>query len=152
MQCYMEPLGQHCIGFCPVQCCLKSIKRTLNKIFSYEMLSGAPWGFDLCNVVPRVLRQHDIEQEFFFFLHCCLEPQEQHYIGFLLVQCYLEPLVQNYAGFLSAQYCPKSISCTGKTFHRKTICSVVFEASDNIAQEKILFNVVLILLGQALHR
>ena len=41
MQCCLEPLGQHCIRFLPVQCCPKSIKTTLNMIFSYAMLSGA---------------------------------------------------------------------------------------------------------------
>ena len=41
MQCCLEPLGQHCIGFWPVHCCPKSIKTTLNRIFSYALLSGA---------------------------------------------------------------------------------------------------------------
>ena len=40
MQCCLEPLGQHYIGLLPVQC-PKSIKTTLNRIFSYTMLSGA---------------------------------------------------------------------------------------------------------------
>ena len=38
---YWEPLGQQCRGFLSMQCCPKSIKRTLNRIFSYAMLSGA---------------------------------------------------------------------------------------------------------------
>ena len=32
-QCCLEFLGQHCTRFLPVQCCPKSIKKTLNKIF-----------------------------------------------------------------------------------------------------------------------
>ena len=82
VQCCLEPPGQHCTSLLPVPCCPKRIKTTLNKIFpvqccprriqtilngsfSFAMLSGAsrtilprifvPY---LCNVVPRVLRQH----------------------------------------------------------------------------------------------
>ena len=40
MQCCLEPLGQHCIGFLTVQCCPKCIKKTLNRNFFYAMLSG----------------------------------------------------------------------------------------------------------------
>ena len=41
MQFCLEPLGQYCIGFSPVQCYSKSIKTTLNRIISYAMLSRA---------------------------------------------------------------------------------------------------------------
>ena len=41
MQCYLEPFGQHCLGFSAVQCFPKSIKTTLHRTFSYAMLSGA---------------------------------------------------------------------------------------------------------------
>ena len=41
MQSCLKRLGQHCIGFCPVQCCSMSIKVTLHRMFSYAMLSGA---------------------------------------------------------------------------------------------------------------
>ena len=60
-----------CTKFLPEQCCPKSIKTTLNRIFSYEMLSGDSWdsqSFYLCNVVPRVLRQHWIR---FVPVQCC---------------------------------------------------------------------------------
>ena len=33
MQSFLEPLREYCIWFLPVQCCLKSIKRTLHRIF-----------------------------------------------------------------------------------------------------------------------
>ena len=36
MQCCLEPLGQHCIRFSPMQSCPKSIKTTLNKIFPVQ--------------------------------------------------------------------------------------------------------------------
>ena len=37
------------------------------------------WGFDLCNIVPRVLRQHCTE---FVLMQCCQEPLGQHGIEF----------------------------------------------------------------------
>ena len=33
VQCFLGPLGQHCIRFLPVQCCPKSIKTSFNNIF-----------------------------------------------------------------------------------------------------------------------
>ena len=41
MQSCLEPFGQHSIEFPAVQCYLKGIKTTLDRIFSYAMLSGA---------------------------------------------------------------------------------------------------------------
>ena len=38
---FWEPLWQHCTGFLSMKCCPKNIKRTLNRIFSYAVLSGA---------------------------------------------------------------------------------------------------------------
>ena len=62
-QCCLEPTGQNCTKFLPVQCCPNSMKTKLNRIFSCVMLSGASWitlhkaqSFYLSNVVPRVLR------------------------------------------------------------------------------------------------
>ena len=40
VQCCLEPQGQHCLGYLLVQCYPKSIKTTLNSIFSCAMLSG----------------------------------------------------------------------------------------------------------------
>ena len=117
MQSFLEPLREYCIGFLPVQCCLKSIKRTLHRIFFIQSC-----------VEP--LEQHGIRfspvQEYFtcrpksiraklhriFFMQCCLEPLGQHCIGFLTVQC-----------------CPK---CIKKTLNRNffyAMLSGVFQAS-----------------------
>ena len=41
MHCYLEPLGQHCTRFLPVQYGPKSIKATLNRILFRALLSGA---------------------------------------------------------------------------------------------------------------
>ena len=43
MQFFLEPLGQHCIGFRPVQRSPKSIKQNCTGFFSHAMLSGASW-------------------------------------------------------------------------------------------------------------
>ena len=43
MQSCLEPLRQDYIEFSDVQCCPKSIKTKLHRIFSYAMLSGAFW-------------------------------------------------------------------------------------------------------------
>ena len=80
-----------------MQCCTKGIKTTLNKIFSYAILSWSisdniALGFDLRNVVPRVLRR---DWTGFFLTECCLEHLGQHCMGFCPVQC-----------------CPKSIKTT----------------------------------------
>ena len=40
MQCCLESLGQHDIGFLPVQCCPKSIKAKFHRTIFYAMLSG----------------------------------------------------------------------------------------------------------------
>ena len=98
-------------GFSLVQCCPKSIKTTLNKIFSSAMLCGASWtilhkSFYLCNVVPRVLRQHWTG---IFPLQCCLEPLGQHSTKFLPVKC-----------------CPKSVKTTLKVIFS---CPTFSEAS-----------------------
>ena len=44
-------LRQHWTGFVPVQCCPKSIKTTLNRIFSCAMLSGDSW-----KTLPKVFK------------------------------------------------------------------------------------------------
>ena len=52
-----------CTTFLPLECCPKSIRTTLNRIFSCAMLFEASWAtaqgfFYLCDVVPGVLKQH----------------------------------------------------------------------------------------------
>ena len=41
IQSFLEPFGRHSTEFSAVQCYLKGIKTTLDRIFSYAMLSGA---------------------------------------------------------------------------------------------------------------
>ena len=84
-------------------------------------------GLYLHNVDPVVLRQYCTE---FLPVQCCLEPLGQHCTRFY--QCNIVPRVSS-----------------GTTLHRKILMQyIVLEVLDNFAQEKILFNVVLILLGQ----
>ena len=80
---------KHCIGLWPVQCCSKSIKTTLYRIFSYAMLFGAFW-----TTLHR-------------FITCAMLSQDC--IGFFLMQCCLEPFRQLYISFWPVQCCPKSI-------------------------------------------
>ena len=95
-------------------------------------------GFSLCNVVPRVLRQHLTR---FLHVHHCLQPQGQHCIGYLPVQC-----------------CPKSIKttlnrttlssqCCLKT-SRTILCNVGQWHTDMFSQENNQYYVVLICLSQ----
>ena len=52
-----------CTRFLPLECCPKSIRTTLNRVFSCAMLFEASWEtaqgfFYLCDVVLGVLKQH----------------------------------------------------------------------------------------------
>ena len=76
-------LNQHWIGRCAMlsQMYLDNIGKTM---FLYN--TGSLWdnnaeGFCLCNVVPRVLKEHWTG---FFLMQCCQEPEGQHYIRFFL--------------------------------------------------------------------
>ena len=91
VQYFLEALGQHCTRFLPMQYCPKSIKTTLNKIFFlfhvvWSQLDSIAQSVYLCNVVPRVLRQHWTG---FLSVQCCLESFEQHCKKFLPVHAVL---------------------------------------------------------------
>ena len=115
MPCCLEPVKQHCIEFWPVQCCLKCIKAKLHRTVFHAMLSGAyrttlhSIYFDLCNVIPRVLRQHWAE---FFLMQCCLEPLREYCIGFSAVNC-----------------CPTSIKTTLHAIFSDAMLSGAFRAT-----------------------
>ena len=111
VQCCLEPLGQHWTRTFLVQCSTKSIKTTLNSIFSCATLFGASWitfhkdftyamlsqeywnnieqFFFLCNVVWNLLG--NTVQEFYL---CNIVPTvlRQHWTGLFLVECCVEPL------------------------------------------------------------
>ena len=125
-----------------MQCCLKSIKTTLNRIFSHAMLSGdycitllkvstcailsiEYWDkiqqdFFLCNVIWRLL--DNIEQDF-LLCHAVQTVLRQHWTGFLPVQCF-----------------PKSIKTTLSKFFSCAMLS--FRFFDNIVPSFYLCNVV----------
>ena len=75
-------------------------------IVAWNLSNITASGFDLCKVVPRVLRQNYRE---LFLMQCCLEPVEQCYIEFWPVQC-----------------CPKSIKAK---LHRIIFYAMLPEAS-----------------------
>ena len=122
MHCW-DLLKQHCTRFLLIKWCPKSIKITLNRIFSYLFLSGASrttlhrffmWydtlGTILCRS-QRVLRQHWTR---FFPEHWCLEPQRKHCIEFLSPLHMPEPYVMLF----------KSLQTT---LHRSNFYAILFE-------------------------
>ena len=88
--------GEHCTRFLHVQCCPKSIKTTLNKIFPVQCCLEA-LGQHCAMLLP---------------VQCCPRELRQHWTRFFLVQCYLEPQGQHCLGYLHVQCCPKSIKTT----------------------------------------
>ena len=119
---------RRCTDVSPVQC--------------YLDLLSIKQGFYLCNVVPRVLRQH---WTWFFYVQCCLEPLEQHRTRILpvAVQCCSKRIKTARKRIFSCtmfygtsrttlhrvfpvQCCPRSIKTT---LHRIFSYSMLFGAS-----------------------
>ena len=142
---YLDPLRQHCIRFLPVQCCSKSIKRTLNKIFSYPLFPGSSWATLHSVLICVMLAQEhydNIEQDFFLlkviwslsgnvtqsFQKCNVIPSvlRQYGTRSFLMQCCLEPSGQHRIGFWPVQCCPKSIKAK---LHRSLSCPMLSETS-----------------------
>ena len=108
MHCCLEPQGQHCARL--------SLCRAV-----WSLSNNISLSFDLCNVVPRELRQHLTR---LFLMQGCLEPLGQHCIGsepaqyrpesikwqhwtrFFHVHCCLEHQGQHCIRFLSEQHYP----------------------------------------------
>ena len=70
----LVPLEQHCTRFLPIQCCPKSMKTTLNKIFP-AMLSRASsttwhkaFSVTLCNVPKKIKTTLSIEKDFSYVM------------------------------------------------------------------------------------
>ena len=84
------------------------------------------------SIVAGVLRQHCTWR---FPLQCCLEPLGQLAQGFDLCNVASKELRQNWTG-------------KDNITPARTLCNIVREVPNNIAHEKFLCNVVLILLGQ----
>ena len=112
-----------------MQCCPKSFKKGLESLGHHYIR------FQLCKVVPRLLRQ---SYTGFFLMQCCLIAQDfflcnvvwglldniaqgfylcnvvprvlrQHCIGFIYMQSCLEPFGQHCIGFSAVQCCSTSI-------------------------------------------
>ena len=89
VHCFLEPQGQQCTGYLPVQCCLKSIKATLNRISSVQCCLERLWQH--CTrilPVPGYPKSIKTTLKMFFSMQCCLEPLEQHCTRVLPVQCW----------------------------------------------------------------
>ena len=88
----------------------------------WSLLDNIAQGFYLCNVVPRVLRQHwtklfpcnvvwrllDNIAQGFYLWNVVQGELRQYWTGLFLVQCCLEPHGQHCLGYLLVQCCPKS--------------------------------------------
>ena len=135
MQCFLEPLEQHCTRFLPVQCCPKRIKASLNKIFSCALLSE---------------EQHRIGYLIEFNIY-------------LFSEIKLKFTKANYNYDLSVQICPKSIlrkhwtelfpmrcclECLGQLAWGFYLFNIGPYLTDNFHEENNLRNVVLTMLGQ----
>ena len=80
---------QDCTEYFTSPLFFQSIMATMNRIFfpcnvAWSLLDNIAQSFYLCNVVPRLLRQHWTRS---VPVQCCLEPLEQHCTKFLPVQC-----------------------------------------------------------------
>ena len=128
MQYCLEPLRQHYIAFLSVQCCPKSIKTTLNRSFSYAMLSGASratlhrvLAMQCCpkiikTTLHRIFSDAMLSGASWAILHrvfSCLDivptVLRQHCTRLFLMHCCLELFGQHCIEFWPVQCCPKSI-------------------------------------------
>ena len=115
MQCCLEPYGQYCTKFLPVQCCHKRNWDNIEEAFFlcnvvWRLLSNIDQDIFLCNVVWSLL--DNIAQSIYL---CNVVPRvlRQHWTRFVSVQCCLEPLAPHCTKFLPAvQFCPKNINTT----------------------------------------
>ena len=88
VQYCLNPQGQHCLGYLLVQCCPKSIKKTLNRIFYCAMLSGTSWA-TLRKVFTCAMLAHCWQTTFLSkrtYTMLSIKPG-QHYIWILYTQC-----------------------------------------------------------------
>ena len=144
----------------------RASRKTFYRVLTWAVL---PWGylrqhwtgFFPVNYCPEPQGQHWLDN----IPMQCWELLEQHCSGFLHIKCWPKSIGQYWTGFFSyalLSWDPKTTlhkvfpvqCCSRKWFswdniaQIKTLCIVALEAPCINAQEKILFNVVLILLGQ----
>ena len=126
VQCCLEPLREHCTR--NVENCAR--------LLSVQICPKKITGFYLCNVVPRVLRQHWTG---FFLVHFSLEPQGQHCLGYLLVQC----CPKNIKTTLNRIFSCAMLSGASRTTLNRIffLCNAVWNLLGNIAQGFYLCNV-----------
>ena len=147
MQCCLEPLGQYCIGFWPVQCYPKSNKTTLHRICSYTKLSGASWTtlhrVSSCAIFPKSIKTN-LQRIFSYALLLGTSRILLHKVLTCskLSQEYWDKISEDFSyamlsrasrttwqGFLPVQCCPKSIKAK---LHRTFWCNVIWSLSNNM--------------------
>ena len=150
----------------PVQCCPKSIKTTLNSIFSqcilfWSLLDNMARGFYLCKVDPWLTDNFYEENNLFAILSSSMWANiaQGNYlcnVGLLtdnslqqnnLYHAVSIKLGQHCIGVFYIPWCPKT---SGTTLHKKItyLCNIGIECTDIFLQENNLRNVVLVCLGQ----
>ena len=130
MQCHLESQGQHCLGYLLVQCCSKSIKTTLNRIFSCALLSGASW-ITLHKVFACIMLAQWLTDNFY---------EENN-----LYKVVSTIMGQHCIGALPSQCCANT---SETTLHKKYLSNIGAERTDMFLQENNLYNVALICLCQ----
>ena len=109
MQCCLERLSQHWVGFSAVTFCPKSIEEALDRIFSYA--------------IPRVLRW---QCTWLFLMKNFLESFGQHIIGFSAVQSYPKSIKTVMSRIFSSA---KLSGASRTTLQRVFTCAMLFGAS-----------------------
>ena len=115
-------------------------KPTLNRWLSYALLSEKTYlrqnkfiSSFATSFTKELMRQHGTGKP----LHCCSLLSEA-----------LKATLRRVFICASVQYCPQEYDLLRQHCTGKSVCSVVLEAQDNIAQGKIMYNGVLIHFGQ----
>ena len=130
MHCSLKPQGQHFIGYLPVQCCLRSIKTTLNRVFPAQYCL-------------EPLRQHCTK---LLPKQCCPKSIKTTVQGYFVVQCCLETLGQHCTEVFPVHFCLENITATFyKIFF---MCNVDWSLLNNIALGSYMRNVVPRILRQ----
>ena len=165
-QCCSRVSRQHCTGKKPLRCYLNS---SCDNIAQVKILCN------IVHKVPDNIAQEKILFNVVFILlwqHCTGKNPVQCCLNTLGTTLHRKKILFNFVLILSGQHRTREnpveccLNTLGTTMHRwkscsvlcwyfwgkiaqqtKTLCNVVQEAPDNIAQKQILFNVVLILLG-----
>ena len=123
MQCCLEHLGQHCMGFWTVQCCLKSIRAKLHRIF-YMQCCLEPLGQHCIGYLPVQRCPKSIKARLHrIFFNAKLSGASRttlHRVFTCVMLC------QEYQDNIKQDFCYTMLSgATQMTFHRILTCAML---------------------------